>query len=93
MSWKGDSQATAPIGRKASTNVMPVLESIQNQEILALNGVPPELSFEVRWQVSLVLKTCTKGCVFVLSMVFQFALLRGSNSSWEVATLVDDTAG
>ncbi len=37
MSWKGDSQATAPIGRKASTNVMPVLESIQNQEILALN--------------------------------------------------------
>ena len=28
-SWKGDSQATAPIGRKASTNVTPVLESIQ----------------------------------------------------------------
>ena len=54
MSWKGDSQATAPIGRTASTNVMPVLEAIQNQEILALNGVPPELSFEVRWQVSLV---------------------------------------
>ena len=60
MSWKGDSQATAPIGRKASTSVMPGLESIQTQEILALNGVPPELSFEVRRQVSLVLKTCTK---------------------------------
>jgi hypothetical protein len=61
-SWKGDSQATAPIGRKASTNVMPVLESIQTQEIrvLALNGVPPEFSFEVRRQVSLVLKTRTK---------------------------------
>jgi len=43
MSWKGDFQATAPIGRKASTNVMPVLKSIQNQEISALNvriGVP-----------------------------------------------------
>jgi hypothetical protein len=39
-SWKGDSQATAPIGRKASTSVMPVLELIQTQEILALNGVP-----------------------------------------------------
>ena len=26
-SWRGDPQATAPIGRKASTNVMPVLES------------------------------------------------------------------
>ncbi len=69
MSWKGDSQATAPTGRKASTNVMPVLESIQNQEILALNhalnGVPPEFSFEVRRQVS-VLKTCTK-VVFLLS--------------------------
>ena len=73
MSWKGDSQATAPIGRKASTNVMPVLESIQNQEILALNGVPPELSFEVRWQVSLVLKTCTK-VVFLFSQ-WSFSLL------------------
>ena len=37
MSWEGDSQATAPIGRKASTNVKPVLESIQKQENLALN--------------------------------------------------------
>ena len=77
MSWKGDSQATAPIGRKASTNVIPVLESIQTQEILALNhalnGVPPELSFEVRWQVSLVLKTCTKG-VFLFSQ-WSFSLL------------------
>jgi hypothetical protein len=54
---------------------MPVLESIQNpgQEILrllalnhALNGVPPEFSFEVRRQVSLVLKTCTK-VVFLFS--------------------------
>ena len=67
VSWKGDSQATAPIGRKASTNVMPVLESIQNQEILlALNGVPPEFSFEVRRQVSLVLKTRTR-VVFMFS--------------------------
>ena len=57
---------------------MPVLESIQNQEILALNGVPTELAFEVRWQVSLVLEDMHQGCVFVLSMVFQFALLRGS---------------
>ena len=77
MSWKGDSQATAPIGRKASTNVMPVLKSIQNQEIQALNhalkGVPPELSFEVRWQVSLVLKTCTK-VVFLFSQ-WSFSLL------------------
>jgi hypothetical protein len=43
-SWKGDSQATAPIGRKASANlnVMPVLESIQNQleEILFEWGTP-----------------------------------------------------
>ena len=72
-SWKGDSQATAPIGRKVSTSVMPVLESIQNQEILALNGVPPELSFEVRWQVSLVRKTCTK--VVVLFSQWSFSLL------------------
>ena len=62
MSWKGDSQATAPIGHKASTNVTPVLESIQKQEILAFElgpGVPPEFSFEARTsgQVSLVLKT------------------------------------
>jgi hypothetical protein len=58
------------MGRKASTNVMPVLESTQNQEIQALNhalkGVPPELSFGVRRQVSLVLKTCTK-VVFLFS--------------------------
>ena len=77
MSWKGDSQATAPIGRKASTSVMPVLESIpsQNQEILALtrNGVPPEFSFEVRRQVSLVLKTRTK-VVFLFSQ-YSFSLL------------------
>jgi hypothetical protein len=70
MSWKGGSQATAPICRKASTNVMPVLESTQNQEILALNhalnGVPPELSFEVRRQACLVLKACTK-VVFLFS--------------------------
>ena len=75
MSWKGDSQATTPIGRKASTNVMPVLESIQNQEILALNGVPPELSFEVRWQVSLVLKTCTKVVFKFLFSQWSFSLL------------------
>ncbi len=61
MRWKGDSQATAPIGRKASTNVMPVLESIQNQEILALNG---DLLRQV--SESLVLKTCTK-VVFLFS--------------------------
>jgi hypothetical protein len=67
MSWKGDSEATAPIGRKASTSVMPVLELIQTQEILALNGVPPELFFGVCWQVSLVLKTCTK-VVFLFSL-------------------------
>ena len=40
VSWWGDSesQATASIGRKAaaSTNVMPVLESIPKQEILVL---------------------------------------------------------
>jgi hypothetical protein len=84
VNWKGD--WTAPIGRKASTNVMPALESIQNQETLALNGVPPELSFEVRRQVSSVLQTCTKVVfkVFVPSIVSQFALLRSSSSSWEV---------
>jgi hypothetical protein len=32
MSWKGDSQATAPIGRKASTNVMPVLGSYSKND-------------------------------------------------------------
>jgi len=32
MSSKGDSQATAPIGRKASTNVMPVLESYSESD-------------------------------------------------------------
>ncbi len=94
MSWRGDPQATAPIGRKASTNVMPVLESIQNQEIgeeiLALNhalkGVPPDLIFRGTLASILSALDMHQGCVFVLSMVFQFALLRGSNSSWEVVT-------
>ena len=65
---------------------MPVLESIQSQEILALNGVPPELSFEVRRQVSLVLKTCTR-VVFLFSQCSLSLLSWGSSSSpWEVAT-------
>ena len=75
MSWEGDSQATAPIGRKASTNVMPVLESIQTQEILALNGVPPELSFEVRWQVSLLVVPKTRTKVVFLFSQWSFSLL------------------
>ena len=73
MSWKGDSQATAPIGRKASTNVMPVLGSIQTQEISALNvriGVPRVLFLSRQVgkydEVSLVLKTRTK-VVFLFS--------------------------
>ena len=49
MSWKGDSQATAPIGRKASTNVMMDMMDFffRCDSESCFEWATPELSFEV----------------------------------------------
>jgi hypothetical protein len=104
VSWEGDPQATAPIGRgpggKASTNVIACFGIVFRKRFVAFQ---PRILFEfeslffLSLEYSLSLNRGTlasilsaydmhQGCVFVLSMVFQFALLRGSNSSWEVVT-------
>jgi hypothetical protein len=65
MSWKGDSQATAPKGRKASTSVMPVLESVFRKRFVAFQHVLFSLRVEYSlslnpFQVSLGLWFCSE---------------------------------
>jgi hypothetical protein len=63
MSWEGDPQATAPIGRKASTNVMPVLESDSESDSW-LFSLEYSLSLNPLWEYSLSLNPFSLGLWF-----------------------------